>query len=67
MEQTGMALLGNKCIDLMNHFEAKGEIKRAQKAGTLVNGLRVFIHLPFQNAAVKYVLRRNPIKKLHSE
>lgn len=47
MEQRGTALLGNECIDLMNRFEAKGEIKCAQKAGTLVNGLRVFIHLTF--------------------
>lgn len=51
----------------MNHFEAKGEIKCALKAGTLVNGLRFFIHFTFQNAEIKYVLRRSPIKKLLAE
>lgn len=56
MKQKGMALLENECIELMNHFEAKGEIKCMLKAGTLVNGLWVFIHFTFQNAEINYVL-----------
>jgi len=56
VKQKGMALLENECIELMNHFEAKGEIKCMLEAGTLVNGLWVFIHFTFQNAEIKYVL-----------
>lgn len=54
MKQKGMSLL-EISIELMNHVEAKGEIKCVLKAATLVNGLWVFIHFTFQNAEIKYV------------
>lgn len=50
-----MTWVENECIELMNHFEAKQEIKCTLKAGTLRKGLRVFIHFAFQNTETKYV------------
>lgn len=55
MKQKGMTWVENECIELMNHFEAKQEIKCTLKAGTLRKGLRVFIHFAFQNTETKYV------------
>lgn len=57
MKQKGMTGVENECIELMNHFEAKQEIKCTLRAGTLRKGLRVFIHSAFPNAGMKSVGR----------
>lgn len=53
MKQKGMTWVENECIELMNHFEAKQEIKCTLKAGTLRKGLWVFYRFAFPNAETK--------------